>query len=772
MGSDSRKTKAQLIDELALAKQRIIALEATTASYALTKFNRINVELQKLEKQHSILLEKSNDAIIVLQDGLVKFANSKAAEITGFSAEAVLGKPFIDFVAPQYRELVMERYRKRLAGEEIPAKYEIGLLHRSGSVISVEVNASLIEYDGKPATLSIVRDITERKRIENSLKESEERYRVLFESSAEGIMIADIQTKKLLHPNPAICKMLGYSREELETLTVMDIHPKDSLEYVIAEFSALARGDRTQTTLPCMRKNGTIFYADIIATSAVIDGRNCNIGFFTDITERQHMANKLADSEVRYRRLFETAQDAILILNGDTGQITDANPYIKDLLGLSMEELIGKNLWEIGEFKDTLASKISYQELHESGYKRWDNLPFVSKDGRIISVEVVANAYLVDHTPVIQCNIRDMTVADLAVKTLKETKQDLEIAQRLTGIGNWKWIIAANKLIWSEELCHINGWDPNLPVPPFAEMGRFYTSESWERLNDLVTKAFNTGEPYGCELEQIRTDGTRLTTFSRGEADFDAGGKVIGLHGTVHDITDRKRLQEQLIMQDRLASIGQLVSGVAHELNNPLTSVIGFSELLLQRELPDDIKADLKIVNDEAKRTSLIVKNLLTFARQQPQDKRAIDINEPIQLVFQLRSHEQTANNIKVNTHLAPDLPQIMGNGSQLHQVFFNIVANAEQAMLEVHNKGTLTITTERVGNIVKARFTDDGPGISPENMKRLFTPFFTTKEIGKGTGLGLSICQGIIAEHGGRIYAESGLGEGATFIIELPIPP
>ena len=225
-----------------------------------------------------------------------------------------------------------------------------------------------------------------------------------------------------------------------------------------------------------------------------------------------------------------------------------------------------------------------------------------------------------------------------------------------------------------------------------------------------------------------------------------------------------------MMAQDRLASIGQLVAGVAHEINNPLTGVIGFSELLLQRNLPGDIKDDLKIINDEAKRTALIVKNLLTFSRKQPEGKTQVSINEQIRRVLDLRQHEQSVNNIQVAVHFASDLPPIMGNGSQLQQVFFNIVTNAEQAMLGARNRGKLTITTERVGDVVRVSLADDGPGISPENMRRLFTPFFTTKEVGKGTGLGLSICHGIITEHNGKIHAESEQGRGATFTIYLPI--
>lgn len=668
--------------------------------------------------------------------------------------------------------------------------------------------------------------------------------------------------------------------------------------------------------------------------------------------------------------------------------------------------------------------------------------------------------------------IRAVSLKKRASEHIVQSNHDLEVAQKLAKIGNWKWTIATDEVRWSKELCFINGWDPAKNPPPFAAMASFYTPESWKRLNEAVSKTYSSGEPYDLELDLVRTDGTIIKTKTRGEADFDAKGKLINLHGTVQDITEQqlakeqirhlasllrtirsinqlitrekdsgqliqkscdlllqrqnleevwmllfdkagniaaggsksagtettkfleslragrypecvmqvlapgknfmafqqpgklhhscilsaahmdkdtfrckleydgrtfgvigisgpavnafdtderdlfielcgdisfaldsirqeaerkaaeeahrlseenfrhsvdesplgirilnaqgstvyanramlemfglksfqelnstpvsqiftpeayveyrkrvektgigeyapphfetsivrpdgkirhldvyrtgvvwngvpqfqqlyqditevKNLQEQLIMQDRLVSIGQLVSGVAHELNNPLTSVIGFSELLLQRQLPDDVRADLQIVNQEAKRTSSIVKNLLTFARQRPQDKHPMQISEPIQSVLMLRNHEQSVNSIKVNTSFAPNLPLIMANGSQLQQVFFNLVTNAEFAMTEAHNRGTMTITAERAGDFVRVSIADDGPGIAPENMKRLFSPFFTTKELGKGTGLGLSICQGIVAEHGGKIWAESEPGQGATFKVELPV--
>jgi signal transduction histidine kinase len=230
-------------------------------------------------------------------------------------------------------------------------------------------------------------------------------------------------------------------------------------------------------------------------------------------------------------------------------------------------------------------------------------------------------------------------------------------------------------------------------------------------------------------------------------------------------------MQENLIVTDRLASVGELAAGIAHELNNPLTSVIGFSDLLMERDdLPHDIRDDVSIINKESVRASQVARHLLTFARKHPDEKKAVNINEVLLLVMELRAYEQKVSNIKVVYHLEQNIPPVLANDFQLQQVFVNIIINAEHFMIEAHEKGTLVITTAHTENTVRITITDDGPGIPPDYLTRIFDPFFTTKEIGKGTGLGLSICYGIITEHEGRIWAENKAGEGATFIIELPV--
>jgi two-component system NtrC family sensor kinase len=270
------------------------------------------------------------------------------------------------------------------------------------------------------------------------------------------------------------------------------------------------------------------------------------------------------------------------------------------------------------------------------------------------------------------------------------------------------------------------------------------------------------------EFQIVTKDGREIWLNAVG-ARTELAGKPAVLVSCV-DITEQKRQRGRQMMIDRLASIGELVAGTAHELNNPLTSIIGFSQLLMEKDIPDDIRENLKLIYNEAHRTAAVVKNLLTFARKHTYVKELTQMNNIIEDVLKLRDYELKVNSIEVNKRLAPDLPEIMVDNFQMQQVFLNIIINAEYFMTEAHNRGTLAITTKKQNGNVVISIADDGPGILEENLRRIFDPFFTTKPTGKGTGLGLSICHGVVTEHGGQIYAKSQLGKGAAFFIELPL--
>jgi len=231
-------------------------------------------------------------------------------------------------------------------------------------------------------------------------------------------------------------------------------------------------------------------------------------------------------------------------------------------------------------------------------------------------------------------------------------------------------------------------------------------------------------------------------------------------------------LQQRALTSSHLASIGELASGIAHEVNNPLASIVLYTQLLMEEDLPAKTKSDVMSIYESAVRAINIIRRLLTFARQQLQQKMATDINEMVAVTLELRKYALETSNIQVRTRLAQGLPLTLADAGQIQQVFLNIVLNAEAEMKLSRGKGSLFITTELVDNTIKIAFTDDGPGITRENMNKIFNPFFTTREVGQGTGLGLSICHGIVADHDGKIYAESGPGNGATFYVELPVIP
>lgn len=258
---------------------------------------------------------------------------------------------------------------------------------------------------------------------------------------------------------------------------------------------------------------------------------------------------------------------------------------------------------------------------------------------------------------------------------------------------------------------------------------------------------------------------------------LDEEGEVIKCVYLMRDITKEvrakekeKELERELNLTSRLASIGEVAAGIAHEINNPLTGVIGFAQMLSQMDIPKDIKEAVEVINDGASRTAGIVEKLLTFARRNKPGKEYVDINSIVSSTVDIRTYEMRTNNIEVTTELAPDLPLTMANVGQLQQVFLNIIINAEQAMIESHEGGKLSIKTEQLNNSIRVSISDDGPGIPKENVDKIFDPFFTTKGEDGGTGLGLSISYGIIKEHGGKIHARSVPGKGATFIIDLPV--
>ena len=297
------------------------------------------------------------------------------------------------------------------------------------------------------------------------------------------------------------------------------------------------------------------------------------------------------------------------------------------------------------------------------------------------------------------------------------------------------------------------------------------TSPDERSTNDPLFQRVLTGEAINLpEWEQTLADGKTIWLIGAASPIRNSDGDITGALVTLRDVTRERLIKRQMAQTEKLSALGQLVAGVAHELNNPLTSVIGFGQLLRTQPLDEEGQRDIERIVEEAKRAARIVRNLLVFARDHEPAWSDTDVNAILSSVVEMRGYEMRLLDVSVEMNLAPDLPVVRADPHQLHQVFLNLVINAEQAMESVGG-GRLTVSTwQENSHAIRITLRDTGPGISPEDMKQIFDPFFTTKEVGKGTGMGLSICYGIVEEHGGRIWAENCVGQGAIFIVELPV--
>jgi two-component system NtrC family sensor kinase len=288
-----------------------------------------------------------------------------------------------------------------------------------------------------------------------------------------------------------------------------------------------------------------------------------------------------------------------------------------------------------------------------------------------------------------------------------------------------------------------------------------------ERSRAPEIEAMGTGRHVDREIESRPLGGSFAVSASPLR---DAAGRVTGCVVGARDMTERRRLERQLAETEKLTAIGRLVSGVAHELNNPLSSVIGFSDLVARDPSSPTVPERLRIISDEARRAAKIVRNLLTFARQQKPERAACRLEEMVQRVLDLMAYDLRTGGIKVVTDFPADSPEVMVDASQMQQVAINLLSNAAFAIREQNRPGMIWIRLRPRERWLQFIVEDDGPGIAPSVMDHLFEPFVTSKAVGKGTGLGLSVCYGIVREHGGQIRGEQRPGGGARFVVELPL--
>ncbi|MBE3098665.1 MAG: response regulator [Planctomycetes bacterium] len=316
---------------------------------------------------------------------------------------------------------------------------------------------------------------------------------------------------------------------------------------------------------------------------------------------------------------------------------------------------------------------------------------------------------------------------------------------------------------------------PDDQVRPF-DPARFVDPQAREA---FLERLAHDGRVTDYLLRLRRSDGSIVWIEVTARAEVSTSDGALRVKALIRDVSERKKVDDQAkdlyhqaLQAEKLASLGQTVSGVAHELNNPLASILSWAERLSGRPLDDPTKRGLDVILHEAERAARTVRNLLTFARKRHTTRTMVDMNHVVRETLAVRAYEQRVTNIRVIDALAAGLPPVFADAHQLQQVLLNLIINAEQAMLAAHGRGTIVIRTwhdaERESVVLEVN--DDGPGVPEEVRSKIFDPFFTTKEVGKGTGLGLAVSYAIVQEHRGRIWVDSGDKGGASFFVELPV--
>ena len=479
-----------------------------------------------------------------------------------------------------------------------------------------------------------------------------------------------------------------------------------------------------------------------------------------DITDRR-------EAERRYRELFDNIQEGVFFSTPD-GRFIEVNDALVRMLGYRSRE----HLLQADVRTQVCFSVEQYEELagqmQQYGAVRNHEQTLARQDGT--AVHVLINAFAVRDA---QERIVQYRGVMLDISGLKTFQSELQRERDFSGkvLNNTQSLImvadTAGLVSYANRRWYDMGYQQNqLLSQPLEQL---IVPARRQALNEAFAATVAGQQIDNLEVQIEQGEG-RVGYYSMNLSPMrDELDNVASIVVVMSDITDAATLQAKLLQTEKMAAVGQLVSGVAHEVNNPLTAILGFADLLMENpEVPESARKDLRVILEQAQRTKQIVQNLLSFARQMPPQRRPVQLNTIISRTVQLRAYDLHSRGAEVVEQLDPNLPDAIGDAHQLQQVFLNILNNAYDAVHDTGRPARIEIITTDLGNFVEVLFRDNGYGISfPE---RIFDPFFTTKEIGKGTGLGLSICYGIVREHGGEILCRNNAdGQGATFIVRLP---
>ena len=677
------------------------------------------------------LLDNPNFLICsVDRDGTIGLFNRKFEQMTGLSQAGVRGTDVAQLVPVDEQPALQTYLQEALRGEGLE-RYEVPLVTADGDTILVSISASVLrEENGRTAELLLVgSDVTASKRFQSGLVESEKRskwaYQQLREFSAVSSSI--LQEKELSR----ICEMFAQALREHSNyrraiLTLLDGQFRGYKWF----FSGLS-DDEIST-----------FHRNRLTSDQRV----------TIFQEQYRLGNSYYiahDAGWNYVGVRSTRQEV---------EMYDWHP--DDFLFIP---LYGSNRKMVGI--------VSVDDPRDGARPTAET---------ISPIELFANqvAHCIEQAKLDQ----EVQHSTEKYRTLVDSMNDgllaVDLTNRVTFVNP-----ALTELLGYSEHAILSHSIHNFLNEKDRDTFRAEVRQRERRTRFELSLITRSGEtiPVLVSASPFYQNGQLVGTFAivsdlREQKKADQAKKemheeIVEANALLEEsMSELRKTQGQLIQAEKLSAVGELISGVAHELNNPLTGVMGFSQLLLAADCDEHTKKNLAKIHREATRCQRIVQNLLDTVRCRPPEESAVQVNEILEATIDSSSYKFKVENVEIVSELATDLPVTTGDFHRLQQVFVNIINNGQQAMVEAHGRGRMVVRSERVGETIRVQFIDDGPGIPEDKVGKIFDPFYTTKEPGKGTGLGLSLSYGIISEHQGKIFVRSKVGAGTTFVIELPI--
>jgi PAS domain S-box-containing protein len=733
------------------------------------------------ETKFRAVAETTASAIFIYQGTRFRYVNPSTELLTGYTKEELMAGDFWDVVHPEYRELIKQRGLARQRGESVQSRYEFKIVRKAGEVRWIDFTSGLIEYEGQPAALGTAFDITERKLAEEALRESRANLLAVLENTEDSIWSVDREYRIIIVNTPFVRNYeLAYGiRLEIGS-HALDIVPDEWRPIWKQRYDRVLRQGQSFSVIDHyefagMAKDFEISFYPILSESGEVTGASA---FSKEITERKKAADAVARSERYFRSLIENALDIITILNPDA-TIRYESPSIEKVLGYRPDELVGKSVFDFAH-PDEKEDLVRTFAAGSRGVRKVVNeeFRFRHRNGTWRTLEVCGHNMLNDPAVSgIVVNARDVTERKRDQQELAAEKERLAVTLNSIGDGVITTDTTGSVLLMNPVAEKLTGWTHrDARGHPIREVFRIMDERTGSAMESPVERVLRSGSivHLSGRTVLVARDGTRKLLADSGAPIRGKDHRIIGVVLVFRDVTEKQKMEEERIKASKLESLGTLAGGIAHDFNNILTAILSnLSYVRAAAELETHIVTRLAESEKACIRAKALTQQLLTFSKGGVPIKEVFRVDE---LIREAADFSVRGSRARCVYDLPADLRTVEADRGQLAQVIQNVVLNAVQAM---RDGGTIWIGAENFtatqsppaavppGDYVEIRIRDEGIGILPENIPKIFDPYFTTKD--KGTGLGLATSYSILTNHGGVILVDSTVGVGTTFSIYIP---